>query len=50
MGGACSTYAKMKGANRILMVKPRERYHFKDSGIDKKIILRLIFRKWDAGA
>jgi hypothetical protein len=27
----------------------RERYHLEDSGVDAKIILRRIFRKWDGG-
>jgi hypothetical protein len=25
----------------------RERYHLKDPGVDERIILRWIFRKWD---
>jgi hypothetical protein len=28
----------------------RERDHWKDPGVDGRIILRLIFRKWDVGA
>jgi len=28
----------------------RERDHLKDPGIDGRIILRWIFRKWDVGA
>jgi hypothetical protein len=27
----------------------RERDHFGDPGVDRRIILRLIFRKWDVG-
>ena len=27
----------------------RERDHFEDPGVDKRIILRWIFRKWDGG-
>jgi len=27
----------------------RERYHLEDSGVDGRIILRWIFRKWDGG-
>jgi hypothetical protein len=28
----------------------REREHLEDPGVDKRIILRWIFRKWDVGA
>jgi hypothetical protein len=28
----------------------RERNHLRDSGVDGKMILRWIFRKWDVGA
>ena len=28
----------------------RERDHLEDSGVDERIILRWIFRKWDVGA
>ena len=28
----------------------RERYHLVDPGVDGKIILKWIFRKWDVGA
>jgi len=27
----------------------RERDHFEDAGVDGKIILRCIFKKWDGG-
>jgi hypothetical protein len=30
--------------------KPKGRYHLEDPGIDGRIILRWIFRKWDVGA
>jgi hypothetical protein len=29
--------------------KLRERYHWGDSGVDGRTILKLIFRKWDVG-
>jgi len=28
----------------------RERDHLEDTGVDERIILRRIFRKWDVGA
>jgi hypothetical protein len=50
MGGACSTYGgeKMRiqdfGRENL-----RERHHLEDPGVDGRIILRWIFRKWDVG-
>jgi len=35
---------------RVLAGKPEERNHLDDPGIDGRIILRWIFRKWDVGA
>jgi hypothetical protein len=47
MGGACSAYGELiQGFGRNL----RERDHLGDPGVDGRIILRLIFRKWDVGA
>jgi hypothetical protein len=34
---------------RVLVGKLEERYHLEDSGVDGRIILRWIFRKWDVG-
>jgi hypothetical protein len=33
----------------FLLVNVRERDHLEDPGIDWRIILRCIFRKWDVG-
>ena len=49
MGGACSTYGERRYVYRVLMGNLRERDHMGDPGIDGRIILRWIFRKWDVG-
>ena len=40
---------RMRGVYRILVGKPGERDHWVDPGVDGRIILRWIFRKWDVG-
>jgi len=45
MRGACSTYRGGFWCETL-----RERYHLKDLGVDGRIILRWVFRKWDVGA
>ena len=50
MGGACSTYEGRGELHRGLWWgNLRERDHLEDLGIDGRIILRWIFRKWDVG-
>jgi len=48
VGGACSTHG---GEERCIQVfwweDLMERDHLKYKGIDKKIILKFIFKKWD---
>ena len=34
---------------RVLVGKPEGKNHLKDLGVDGRIILKLIFRKWDVG-
>jgi hypothetical protein len=38
-----------RGVYKVLVGKLRERDHLRDPGIDGRIILRWIFRKWDVG-
>jgi len=38
-----------RGVYRVLVGNLRGRDHLEDRGIDGKIILRWIFRKWDGG-
>jgi len=48
MGGTCSAYGR-KGAYRVLVGNLREREHLVDPGVDRRIILRWNFMKWDMG-
>jgi hypothetical protein len=47
--GACSMYGERRGSYRVLVGNRRERDHFKGPGLDGRIILRLIFKKWNGG-
>jgi hypothetical protein len=40
---------KSRGVYRVLVRKPEEKNHLEDPGVDGRIILRWIFRKWDVG-
>jgi len=46
VGGTCSTYGENSGVYRVLAGKPEGR---RPPGIDGRIILRWIFRKWNVG-
>jgi len=48
MGRICSTYGK-RGSYRILVGKTEGKKPLVRPGVDGKIILRWIFRKWDGG-
>jgi hypothetical protein len=41
---------EMRGVYRVLVGKSDGRDHLEDLGVDGRIILRWIFRKWDVGA
>jgi hypothetical protein len=49
MGGASSSGGERRGVYRVWWGNLRERDHREDAGVDGKIILRWIFRKWDVG-
>jgi len=49
-GGYVACTGERRGVYRVLVGKPEERDHLEDPGIDGRIILRWIFRKWDVGA
>jgi hypothetical protein len=38
-----------RGVYSVLMGKPEGKNHLGDPGVDGRIILRRIFRKWDVG-
>jgi hypothetical protein len=43
-------YGEGRGMYRVLWGNQRERDHWGDPGVDGRIILRWIFRKWNGGA
>jgi len=49
MGGACSVDGEWRGSCRVLVGKPEGKNHLGDPGVDGRIILIWIFRKWEVG-
>jgi hypothetical protein len=47
MGGACSAYGEGEACTGFYLENLRERYHLRHPGVDLRIILRWIYRKWD---
>jgi hypothetical protein len=39
-----------RGVSRVLVEKLEGKSHLADPGVDGRLILRWIFRKWDVGA
>jgi hypothetical protein len=50
MGGACSIYGGGERPYRVFWGNLKKREHLEDTGIDGRIILSYIFRKWDVEA
>jgi hypothetical protein len=49
MGGPCSTYGGEKRCIQASVGKAEGKNHLKDPGVEGRIILRWIFRKWNGG-
>jgi hypothetical protein len=47
--GHIARMGESRGLYRVLMGKRDGKNHFGDPGVDGRIILRWIFRKWDVG-
>jgi len=47
MGGTCSAYGGGEAYRGFWWGNLRERDHMGETGVDGRIILRWIFRKWD---
>ena len=47
MGGVCGAYREGRVVHRVLVGKPEGKRPLGNPGIDGRIILRLIFRKWE---
>jgi hypothetical protein len=49
MGGACSADGARRSVCTVSVGNLRERDHWGDPGVDGRIMLRWIFRKWHVG-
>jgi hypothetical protein len=49
IGEACSWMGRRETCIGIMWGNLREKDHWEDPGVDGRIILRRIFRKWDVG-
>jgi hypothetical protein len=47
MGEACSAYGERRGVYRVLVGKTEGKRPLGRKGLDGRIILRWIYRKWD---
>lgn len=49
IGGVCGTYGTRRGAYSVWWGNLREIDNLVDPGMDRKVILKLIFKKWTEG-
>ena len=49
MDGHVARMGERRGVYRVLVEKPEGKEHLGDTGVDGRIIIRWIFRKWDVG-
>jgi hypothetical protein len=49
MGGSCRTYGERRGAYNVLMRKLQRKRPIGNPRVDRRIILKWIFEKWDRG-
>jgi hypothetical protein len=47
MGWACGTYGRQERCVQGFGGKAREREHFEDLGVDRRLILKWLLREWD---
>jgi len=47
MGGACSAYGDRRSVYRLSMGNLMDRDHLEEPGVNSRIILRWILRRWD---
>jgi len=45
--GHVARVGERRGVYRVLVGKPKERDHLGDPGVDGRIILKRIFKKWE---
>jgi hypothetical protein len=50
MGVVCGMCGGGRGVYRVLVGNLKEGNHLEDPGVDERVILRWVFRKWDVGA
>jgi hypothetical protein len=48
MGGSCSINCGKERCIQIIVINMREREYLEDMGVDRVIILKRIFKQWEA--